>query len=319
MVVSTFLSLELSILRATTNVLPLAILFYINLYLVNRYLERGYLGYYLLLAILSFALIIWLRLTLQLQYLPIDASALQIPSNFAIVLIAFLSGNVILVLGAFYQLLINRAIRELQREAILKEQQAAQLHLLRAQINPHFLFNTLNNIYSLAVTKSDRTAEMVLRLSDLLRYVIYDGQQSLVDLTKEIDQLQKFVELFQLKQEFDRDIRFRVEGYRVGFQIEPMILIPLVENCFKHCDFEENDEAFIEMNLVLAEDQLSFKTRNTYNPDDRQRDKTGGVGLENIRHRLSMKYPERHHIKIKSDHQIFEIDVQIPLLLPGEK
>ncbi len=316
MVVSTFLSLELSLLRAMTNVIPLALLFYINLYLVNQYLERGRLGIYLLLAVLAFVLIMWLRLTLQLKYLPIDASALQIPSLFAVALIAFLSGAVILVLGAFYQLLINRAIRELQREAILKEQQTAKLQFLRAQINPHFLFNTLNNIYSLAVTKSDRTGEMVLRLSDLLRYVIYDGQQSLVDLVKEIDQLKKFIELFQMKQEFDRDVQFIVQGVPTGYQIEPMILIPLVENCFKHCDFEENDQAFIEMNLVLSGDQLSFTTRNSYNPDDQQRDKTGGVGLENIRHRLQMKYPDEHHVTIKKDDQIFEINVQMPLLLP---
>ena len=318
-IVSTFLSLELSILRATTNVIPLAILFYINLYLVNQYLERGRLGYYLLLAVLAFAIIMWLRLTLQLYYLPIDASALQIPSSFGMVLVAFLSGSVILVLGAFYQLLINRAIRELQREAILKEQQTAKLQFLRAQINPHFLFNTLNNIYSLAVTKSDRTGEMVLRLSDLLRYVIYEGQQSLVDLVKEIDQLKKFVELFQMKQEFERDVQFTVQGDPTGYQIEPMILIPLVENCFKHCDFEENDQAFIEMNLVLEKDQVSFTTRNTYNPDDQQRDKTGGVGLENIRHRLEMKYPERHQVMIKAGDGIFEIAVQMPLLLPETK
>ena len=95
-----------------------------------------------------------------------------------------------------------------------------------------------------------------------------------------------------------------------------MILIPLVENCFKHCDFEENDRAYIEMDLVLKQEQLFFTTRNTYNPEDQQRDKTGGVGLENIRHRLQMKYPDRHYVMIKTDENIFEIVVQMPLLSP---
>lgn len=313
-IVSTFIPIDLAFLQGVSNVFPLAILFYINSYLVNRFLEKGKWGAYFFWALLVFTLIVIFRVYVQLNFLLINPKNIQLPSGLGIRLVAILSGWVILVGGVFYQLLVNRAIREKHQDELIKEQQQAQLQFLRAQINPHFLFNTLNNIYSLAVTGSKQTAEMVLRLSDLLRYVIYDGQLDLVQLSKEVDHLQKFIELFQMKQAEERNIQFEVSGPLGDQKLEPMILIPLVENCFKYCDFEDNEQAFITIYLLIKDGELHFNARNTFNPEDQQRDRTGGVGLENIRHRLGLKYPEHHQLRISNDSGVFEVQLQLPLL-----
>lgn len=161
--------------------------------------------------------------------------------------------------------------------SIISEQREAQLQALRAQINPHFLFNTLNNIYSLAVVKSDKTAEMVLRLSNLLRYVIYDGRAERVALKREVEHIRQFIELFQMRSEEQLDIKFDTRGEIDGVQTEPMILIPIVENCFKHCDFDTNKRVFVCIDLQVDNEELYFKILNSKDDRHQQKDRVGAL------------------------------------------
>jgi two-component system, LytTR family, sensor kinase len=175
------------------------------------------------------------------------------------------------------------------------------------------LFNTLNNIYALATVKSDNAPIMILRLSELLRYVIYDSQAERVYLNKEIDQIHRFIELFQMRFRNHVKITFGVEGNLNGSMIEPMVLIPLVENCFKHCNFDSDNQAFIKILLKIEQGKLTFETLNTFSKANTQKDKVGGVGLENIRKRLDLKYQNNYILETEIVEQIFKIKLSINL------
>lgn len=302
-----FLSFQFAFLRALVNTLPLMFLFYLNIQLVNSLLEQGRVLVYVLLTILLLLVIAYLRMEINMIFprFPIQNKALS--ERMSLFGTALLTNGSLLLFGTFYQLLVNRAQSERKKQAIIQEQQAAQLQFLRAQINPHFLFNTLHNIYSLAVVGSEKTADMVLKLSNLLRYVIYESQEDLVPLQREVEHIEKFIDLFQMRSEALLHIRFEYEGLNRTVEIEPMILIPLVENCFKHCDFDSNPEAFIHLQLRVNQEGIHFFAKNSKNDLDQQKDQMGGVGLENIQRRLELKYPGRYRLELQNEAQTFTV------------
>ncbi|MFN7117674.1 MAG: sensor histidine kinase [Saprospiraceae bacterium] len=308
-----FLTFEISLLRSFANVVPMALIFYINFILINRYLEkRDYLRYGIFLLCLFLAATL-LRTEINMLFPDIRKEVIVLEERQGWGIGAAITNLSVLILSIFYQILYNRYRNEQRNLAIINEQKEAQLQFLRAQINPHFLFNTLNNIYALAVTKSDKTAEMVLKLSNLLRYVIYDGKAEQVELKREVEHIQEFIHLFQMKSETSLAINFTVKGNLNFIKIEPMILIPIVENCFKHCDFDTNMHAFIKIDLVMDNNILHFQTINTKNDQDLQKDKVGGVGLENIRKRLEMKYKDQHQLIIERQKDQFLVDLTLHL------
>ena len=211
---------------------------------------------------------------------------------------------ILMVFSGLYQLLENR--RELET---LHAQ--AQLNYLKAQINPHFLFNTLNNIYSAATLQHPRTADMVLRLSDLLRYVTYDAQAERVPLQKEIAHIRAYLELFQLKSATPLPIRFDLEGDLASREIEPLLLLPLVENALKHSDLEVNPQAYLHILLKNSQDALLFQVENTFDAENRQKDDIGGVGLNNVSRRLAIHHANRHRFTTHSNNSIFKAELEI--------
>lgn len=306
-----FASIELGLLRALINVLYMAGLYYLVSYLVNKYLEQRQYITFAWWAALVFIFITLLRSKSNALFPNFEADSELINSDAILFFGAVLTNSSIFGLAILAQLFFNRYEREKRALAIISEQRAAELQALRAQINPHFLFNTLNNIYSLAVVQSDKTAEMVLRLSNLLRYVVYEGKAKSVALRDEIEQIEAFIELFQMKSEHPLNISFEKKGAVSHQQIEPMILIPLVENCFKHCDFNENPDAFIELQLSLENNVLYFMTKNTKNDTDKQKDQVGGVGLENIKKRLNLNHGNNYELNIKEEKDRFEVNLKI--------
>ncbi len=268
-----------------------AVLFYTNAkVLTNHFFEAKKYGQWIALAIALWlgmaALRVWAELTIfgGTVLSPKDNTAANGVNMFLITVLIYF---VLMIFSGLYQLLENR--REL--ETLHAE---AQLNYLKAQINPHFLFNTLNNIYAAATLQHPRTADMVLRLSDLLRYVTYDGQASQVPLAKEIAQVRAYIELFQLKSENLLPITFELEGNTENRQIEPLLLLPFVENALKHSDLETNPEGFLRIFLHNEASRLTFLVENSFDPDNQQKDEQGGVGLENIRQRLALQYPGRN-------------------------
>lgn len=308
-----FLPLELSFLRTLPNLVLLVLLFYSNNWLVRSfYIPKNYKVYFSWAALLL-VIVTLLRARLNFQFIDYQLDFLLRNNLRGLQLAALISNLGLMFVGIIYELSRHRA--EVERTALeaRNKQQEAQLQYLRAQINPHFLFNTLNNIYSLAVVRSEQTAPMVLQLSDLLRYVIYDSQQEKVLLEKEVKQIQRFIDLFQMRSETPLDIIFEYNDFSPERSIEPMMLIPLVENCFKHCDFDTNPAAFVKISLNVDQKRLVFTTCNSKNDSLRQKDQVGGVGLENIRQRLALKYPGRHQMTVDNQEEVFRVELRLKL------
>ncbi|WP_420601601.1 sensor histidine kinase [Flagellimonas sp.] len=197
----------------------------------------------------------------------------------------------------------------------------AELQLLKGQLNPHFLFNTLNNLYGLSVVKSDKLPNLMLKLSDLLRYSLYDTKESVVSLEKEIQYIENYVALERIRLSDTTDIDFRVSGEVGSKSIAPMLLIIFLENAFKHLGSPKNERSSVEVDLKVADNTLYFLCSNTIDPVkpiEREqkngiKNHTGGIGLRNAKKRLSLIYPERHKLAITEKNNCHKVQLTLNL------
>jgi hypothetical protein len=195
-----------------------------------------------------------------------------------------------------------------------KEKIKTELQMLKNQVNPHFFFNTLQSLYALALKKSDELPGMILKLSDLMRYVIYEADTEKIQIQKEIIFLENYLELQKLRLTKDADVKFEVDGTDNEVEIIPLLLIHFVENCFKHGLKGEAGKVFAHMTLKYAPDQIFFTAVN--NQKKRMGSATAdnpGTGLENVKRRLQLHYPGKHELEIKSRETSFEIALKIHL------
>lgn len=216
----------------------------------------------------------------------------------------FNSGRMVLIYG-MYALLINLAVgwyeSQKLKSAMLVEKQTSELALLRSQVNPHFLFNTLNNIYSLVYKKSDDAPEAIMKMSAIMRYMLYDATTDKVLLEKEIEYLKSFIELEKLRIRHRDFVELTVSGVVEDRTIAPMLLIPFVENAFKHGSKNMGIPG-IWVNLQIEPDTMRFEVVNYIRPKNTVvKDSSGGIGLTNIRRRLNLLYPGKHQLDITSD------------------
>ena len=183
-------------------------------------------------------------------------------------------------------------------QEIETERNKAELKALRSQINPHFLFNSLNSIYSLARKKSNEVPEKIVQLSDLLRHVIYDSERDFIPLEKEIEMIRNYIILQNLRTDDQHKISLRVDGEVKEKLIAPMIILPFVENSFKHGLKGGSDDAFVNILLNISEHQLALKVVNSKGKSVSAEDsRYRGIGIENVRKRLDMLYPYRHKLR----------------------
>ena len=187
-----------------------------------------------------------------------------------------------------------------------------ELKFLRSQINPHFLFNALNNIYSLAISNSAQTADYLVKLSDMLRYNIYESASKRVRLAKEVDYIKNFISLQQLKDEDIKNIKTELDQVDGNLLIEPMLLIPFVENSFKHSKIED-EAGWLDLSLSTGAKSLNFAISNSKPAFGHRKDSVGGVGLENVKRRLGLLYPDRHLLEITEDDSSFHVKLNILL------
>jgi hypothetical protein len=288
-----------------TNLMSAGI-FYLNwMVLIPRTLARGRLGAYIgtvLLVLLAYVPlrlgVFWFIDNVPAKFhTPTRALQMMVPYTLLGLVTIFFS-SALRVTGDYLQAQRNR--RELERQQLLTE-----LSLLKMQVNPHFLFNTLNNIYSLASQKSDRTPEAVLRLSEIMRYMLYESSADTVPLAKELQHLRSFLDLQRLRlpaQGADA-IQFEVRSPTdvTLFPIAPMLLQPLVENAFKHGDLSARPAVRIELETD-GHSRLWFVVENATAPatGGSTLERPGGVGLTNLRRRLELLYPGRHQLKINA-------------------
>jgi LytS/YehU family sensor histidine kinase len=220
----------------------------------------------------------------------------------------------LIIISTGFKLGIKGIKQELRYREIKEQQVKTELDLLKAQIHPHFLFNTLNNLFSMArKNKDDPTAEGIAKLSHLLRYMIYDSKVEKIILKKEVEQINSFIELQKFRFEKDDDIKidFNIDGDIEKAKIAPMLLIPFVENAFKHSISLQNP-TIIEINLLIKNNDLHFSVKNSiYSKKQKQENAESGIGLINIKRRLELLYPDLHELKIKEDENFFQIDLKL--------
>ncbi|NJO02094.1 MAG: histidine kinase [Bacteroidia bacterium] len=203
-----------------------------------------------------------------------------------------------------------------QRVKHLLEKQniISELALLRSQINPHFLFNTLNNIYTLSYKQDKNAPEAILRLSDMMRYMLYEASDEKVPLEKEISYLQNYIELQKLRLCNPDQVSFQVEGDCTGKMISPMLLIPFIENAFKH-GVSHQTTARIDFKLEIEGNYLQFRSINprSYPQQFRNTHDTHGIGHKNVLRRLDLLYPERHSLQVSASEDKYFINLSLKL------
>lgn len=192
------------------------------------------------------------------------------------------------------------------------EKKASELKALRAQVNPHFLFNSLNTIYNEALKRSDKAPKLILKLSDMLRYVVDKMDQDLVSLEEEVEYLQNFVELHKERLNDPSKVKFFTNGDLSSLKIAPLLLLNFVENAFKHADLTEED-AFISIEISSTKNILTLSCTNTFFEEPSQKINSSGSGIENAKRRLELAYPERHSLHIKKINNTYHLELKLEL------
>ena len=223
----------------------------------------------------------------------------------------------------YFTAFIGSALFEIARFAKQKEKEAAdfrsekleaEMKFLKSQFNPHFLFNALNNIYTLTVIQSDKAPDNLLKLSGMLRYMLYECKAETVPLGKEIEYLRHFIDLHLLKDSRGLNVEVELDESRPDLKIAPMLFIPFVENAFKHSRIEDLKNGWIKIRLATADHSVTFEVKNSLPKEGFTKDKVGGIGLKNVRRQLELLYPEHHELSIRENGDAFEVSLKINLV-----
>lgn len=222
-------------------------------------------------------------------------------SNYAIPLMA----ATIVILKKWY-------INELKNKKLAEEKIAAELNFLKSQVHPHFLFNTLNNLYALTLIKSDKTPDIVLKLSDLLDYMIYKSNAAFVPLKKELEILEGYIELEKMRYNERLDLKYEINGDTGSHEIAPLILLPFIENCFKHGASKDRTKPSIHIRMDIEPDLLLIKVINSVPAEKKEDQKENvGIGLKNVKRRLELIYPGQHELLIYQGDTLFSVECKI--------
>lgn len=204
--------------------------------------------------------------------------------------------------------------KQRQLENLQAAIQESELQFLKSQINPHFLFNNLNNLYAYAIEQSDKTPTIILELSSVLRYMLYDCQAAFVPLAKELEQLTNFTRLSELQIEERGVVDLNIGDIPGGYQIAPLILIVFIENAFKHSQSSQSDKIRIHIRVqTTADGQLDFRCENSFDPTSNTEQLDRGIGLANVRKRLALLYPEQHRLDIEQTNERFRVHLRLKL------
>ncbi len=191
-------------------------------------------------------------------------------------------------------------------------QRRTELDALRAQVNPHFLFNSLHSIYSLSLSSDSTTPQVILKLSAVLRYMLYESNTELVVLEREIDCIKNYFDLQKMRLDESARIQLSVKGSADQLEIAPLLMMPLVENSFKHSLQEDAASTYITGSISIEGGTLEFRLENSVGAQD-QRPAHSGIGLDNLKRRLDLIYPGKHHFGYKRDEAKFVVDLKIVL------
>ncbi|MBP7273940.1 MAG: histidine kinase [Saprospiraceae bacterium] len=291
-----------------------ALIIYFNLYfLIPQFLNSQKMGWYLIMLALTVALVTPIKIVI-LYFKHAEYPAFQhnlIDNQYWY----FFTSFIITIGSTIFAIVNDWLIKQREQEELQTQNIKTELNFLRSQINPHFLFNTLNNLYALTLKKSDKAPEIVLKLSEMMRYMLYECNEHQVSLAKEINYLKNYLDLEQLRLKHNVDITVLTQGEVRDQQIAPLLFIPFVENCFKHGINHQIEGGYIHIVFTIKNKLLNFEIENS-KPEKmptQPTKKSGGIGLENVKRRLELLYPQHHTITLTDNPNSYKVALKMEL------
>jgi len=276
--------------------------YWIAYFLIPRYLAAGKYGLFIIYLLFTVIVSLDIEMVITMLFI-VFLEKFQVTVFFHDTrdVYSLLTGTYFVVFLAVGMKLFEFWYREQHRkQSAIRKKIEAELKLLKSQIHPHFLFNTLNNIYSLTLQKSDQAPDAVLKLSELLDYLIYHSESKNVDLKKETDLIRNYIELENLRYGDRLTVDFQIYGDPENIQIAPLLLLPLVENSFKHGISKSRGDQRLTIKLEIAGRNVEFYIENTV-PEQVKREPGSGLGLPNLQKRLTLQYMDKHKLEIRKE------------------
>lgn len=282
----------------------------VNYVLLDRFLyKKNYVAFFFWFVVLISVVILVEEGVLEKIYYP-DTRGKHVPNIFFNLLDVL---PPIIILSGF-KFAWDAVIKQKELDEVKLKAQEGELQLLKSQINPHFLFNNLNNLYAHAIENSSKTPEIILALSDFLRYTLYECKAKYVSINKEIEQVENFINLNEMHLEGRGTVSFSSDIQGSGFQIAPLLLMVFIENAFKHSSSSQSDNIEIFIHLSVNEKgELSFQCRNSFQKQSNTDNLSKGIGLKNVKKRLTLLYPKQHSLVINSEKELFNVNLEIQL------
>ena len=287
-----------------------------NYYLIIELLFKRKYIIYIAAVVLSILSIIFPLALLFHKFFSLDEESKKSIWSFTFFLFNFSSVMFSVAITSVIKLIKSWYVRDQAHKDLKKTTMESELRFLKSQINPHFLFNVLNSLYALTLKKSELAPDIVLKLSNILRYVLYEGaSQKQVPFYKEIEYLESYLELEKIRLGERVKVDLEIKGDFTNKYIEPMLFINFVENSFKHGAAGNIDKAWVDIKLELSNNIVLLNVKNSLGKNKIKKDKTyvGGIGLANTAKRLNLLYPNRHDLEIEEKEGKFEVQLKINL------
>lgn len=217
--------------------------------------------------------------------------------------------------SSIYKIINDWAQQRREKVDLQRQTLKSELNFLRSQINPHFLFNTLNSLYALTLKKSDKAPEIVLRLSEMMRYMLYECNERYVPLEKEINYIENYLELEKIRHKGKCDIDFEMIGEVGSQKIAPLLFIPFIENSFKHGLNALIVDGFVDIIMNIKDDSIHMNIKNSKSQSKPKAPSriSGGVGLVNVKRRLNLLYEDEYNLNIRDTPNEYEVNIEINL------
>ena len=251
---------------------------------------------------------------LPTKYRPFPGGATGFKLTTQAWLAAFLGSLTVAALAAGFKIYKHYYVKHMRNKQLMKENMEAQLQLLRAQVHPHFLFNSLNNINSQTQLESPKGSKMIMGLSDILRYILYEGQKPLVPLKQELMMITEYIGLEKIRYGNKLDVYVKTPDKSDDFYIAPLLLLPFVENCFKHGASNMLQSPWINLTLEVKDTALTMKLMNGKAPVKENGQYRRGIGIANVRQRLELLYKDKFDLQIREDEEMFVVDLEVELI-----
>lgn len=284
--------------------------FIINYVLLPRFFyKKKYMMFFLFVIIIVTGIIIIEEFVLEKIYYP-DTRGTRFPG----IIYSLLDVMPVIMILAGFKFAWDASKKQLEVEELQSSVKESELQFLKSQINPHFLFNNLNNLYSYAIEQSPKTPSIILELSSVLRYMLYDCKENFVALPKEIEHLKNFTKLNELQIEERGKVTFRTENIQSNYRIAPLILTVFIENAFKHSTASQSKDIYIDINIKVTDNgMIEFECENSFLSLGNTTKLSKGIGLQNVKKRLQILYPDAHELIIKESDELYTVILKMQL------